>query len=62
MGLVFDMVLQEMLEQKECMCGCKEYKKNLYAKNITPACQSCKIYKDVFFRVLSRLQNNIAVK
>ena len=59
MSLVAQILLQEMMDRKECMTECNEYKKLASTGNITKKCQACPTYSVVFKRAIGKLQEEI---
>lgn len=50
------------MENKECMCNCREYKEISSTGRITKKCQACKIYPGMFKTVVRKLEEEIALK
>ena len=62
MGFLVDKLLQEMLDHKECMTECREYKENSSKGRITKKCQACPHFPVVFKKMKKKLEEEIALK
>lgn len=62
MGLISEMLLNVMLDNKKCMCECKEYKELASTGKVTKKCQSCDIYPGIFRTAVRKIEEDIALK
>lgn len=62
MGLIVENLLSIMMDDKECMCACKEYKEIASSGKITKKCQACSRYPSIFKRAIRKIEEDIALK
>lgn len=57
MGIVLDSLKLEMMDCKECMSDCKEYRKFNSTGKLTSKCQGCPHYAAVFKKVIQKMRD-----
>lgn len=62
MSLVVEKLLQEMMENKNCMCDCREYKEIASTGRITKKCQGCSDYPGMFKNAVKKIEEEIVLK
>ena len=62
MGLFVQKILQEMMENKKCMCNCREYKEIASTGRITKKCLCCPDYTGIYKTVVKKIEEEIALK